>query len=167
MHAMEIFNTSSWVGGYDEYNPSIYDDMLRCGKRIFCIAADDNHNGHPTNSRKCDSFGGFTMIKAEALEYKAVTDALISGNFYASTGPEIYELWFEDNKIHIKCSPCDRITLATGRRRCVAEYADESNELEYASFDVFPDDVYVRLTVSDIHGKNANTNAYFTDELFK
>ena len=76
MHAMEIFNTASWVCGFDEYNPSIYDDMLRCGKRIFCIAADDNHNGQPLDSKKCDSFIGYTMIKAENLEYKTITDAL-------------------------------------------------------------------------------------------
>lgn len=167
MHAMEIFNTCSVASGYDDYVPYIYDEMLRAGKRIFCIAADDNHNGKPADSRKCDSFGGFTMIKAESLDYKKVADALLKGNFYASTGPEIKELWFEDGKIHIKCSPADKISISAGRRRAVSEYAENGEELTYASFEVYPEDIFVRLTVTDKYGKNANTNGYFTDELFK
>jgi len=35
-----------------------------------------------------------------------------------------------------------------------------------AYFDVVPEDGYVRITVVDKNGKHANTNAYFTDELF-
>ncbi len=131
--------------------------MLRCGKRIFCVATDDNHN------KKNDSFGGFTMIKADKLEYKAITDALLKGNFYASMGPEIHSLVFEDGKIHIKCSEAQDICLTTASRRaqrikgCLTE----------AVFDVVPEDEYIRITVTDMQGKKANTNAYFTDELFK
>lgn len=35
-----------------------------------------------------------------------------------------------------------------------------------ASFKIDPEDVYVRLTVIDKEGYPANTNAYFTDEIF-
>ncbi|MBQ2274981.1 MAG: hypothetical protein II334_05905 [Clostridia bacterium] len=34
-------------------------------------------------------------------------------------------------------------------------------------FKVLPEYGYVRITVEDNDGKRANTNAYFTDELFK
>lgn len=167
MHAMEIYNHSSIVFGYDEYSPQAYDDVLRNGKRIFCIAADDNHNGFPFESRKCDSFGGFTMIKAEKLEYTSVTGALEKGNFYASTGPEIYELYIEGNTVYIKCSPADRIVLSTGRRRADIKYCEIDSFITEASFDIFPEDKYVRFTVVDKNEKRANTNAYFTDEILK
>ena len=167
MHAMEIYNHASVVFGYDEYSPQVYDDILRSGKRIFCIAADDNHNGFPLTSRKCDSFGGFTMIKAEKLEYRAVTKALEEGSFYASTGPEIFELFIENNTVHIKCSPADRIILSTGRRRTDIKYCEENSLITEASFDIFPEDSYVRFTVVDKNEKRANTNAYFTDEILK
>jgi hypothetical protein len=36
MHAMEIANFSSQSIGYEEYNPKVYDDMLRRGNRIRC-----------------------------------------------------------------------------------------------------------------------------------
>ena len=166
MHAMEICNYSSAVAGYDEYNEHEYDDMLRHGERIFCIATDDNHNFHPLESPHCDSFGAFTVIKADSLEYKTITNALVNGNFYASCGPEIRELWFEDGFIHINCSDARCIRMATGRRRSCAEYGKDGNAVNSASFKVEYEDAYVRLTVVDKAGKCAYTNAYFTDKLF-
>jgi len=165
MHAMEICNWGCLVAGYTDYNEKEYDEMLRGGERIFCIGADDNHNGGDINSRDYDSFGAYTVIKAERLEYKTITDALLKGNFYASQGPEIHELWFEDGKIHITCSDADRIVLNTGIRKTSARYA-EGEPLNSASFEVKPEYSYVRITVTDKNGNHANTNAYFTDELF-
>ena len=65
MHAMEICNYGCVCAGFDEHNSRIYNDMLRQGKRLYCIATDDNHNYPHTP----DSFGGFTMIKAEKLMF--------------------------------------------------------------------------------------------------
>lgn len=159
MHAMEICNYGSKYMGYPEDNEKEYDDMLRGGKRIWCIAADDNHNF--TN----DSCGAFTMIKADKLEYKAITDSLIAGNFYASQGPLIDELYFEDGRIYVKCSEARCIRMNTASRRAVAVYADGEVPLREAGFEVEADDGYVRLTVIDMQGRPANTRAYFVDEL--
>lgn len=159
MNAMEIFNNSSFVGGFAEYNEREYDDILRGGERIFCIAADDNHN------YESDSFGGFTMINAEALKYEAVGDALENGAFYASQGPMIHELWFEDGKMGIRCSDAERIVLSTGIRRAETAYPDGNGPLNGAVFHVQPNDRYVRITVTDAAGFHANTRAYFVDDL--
>ena len=166
MHAMEIVNGGSLVSGYEEYNAKEYDDMLTGGKKIYCIAADDNHNRREKTSRYSDAGVAFTMIKAEKLEYETITKALTDGHFYASQGPEIHSLWFEDGKIHITCSPADRVYINTGRRRAVCEYAENGELLTEVTFRVDPKDVYVRITVIDEKGYPANTNAYFTDELF-
>ncbi len=163
MHAMEICNYGASYIGYVDYNPRVYDDMLRAGKRILCIAADDNHNHFP------DSFGGFTVIKAESLNYRTVTKALEEGNFYASEGPEIKELWYEDGKMHIKCSPAARIDFTSGIRWTHYTVAGEGESVEYSCCDVagLPKHTYVRVTVTDHNGKHANSNAYFIDELNK
>ena len=158
MHAMEIFNSDSSTAGHCDYNEKEYDDMLRGGKRIFCIAADDNHG-------LVSCFGGFTMIKAKKLDYKTVTDALLRGDFYASQGPEIYDLWFEEGKIHIACSAAQKIILNTDSRHVGIVRAEEGKTVNQASFEVHPNDVYVRITVADEKGRRANTNAYFTDAL--
>lgn len=167
MHAMEICNYGCYEAGHPEYNSSIYDDMLRTGKRIYCISADDNHNGGANWAH--DSFGGFTVIMADKLEYRTITKALEEGDFYASMGPEIHELYLEDNILHVKCSPAKRICLNVGRTRyackkkaTVGEYITE------ASFAIDKkNDIYFRLDIYDENGNAANTNAYFCDEVFE
>lgn len=161
MHAMEVVNYSSLEQGFPEHNDKEYDDMLRNGERIFCTATDDNHN------YASDSFGSFTMINAEALEYTALTDALVRGSFYASEAPEIYGLVYCDGKIKIKCSPAATIRLSTGVRRAESRYPTADSELTEAEFDVHDTDNYIRITVTDAAGKNAYTSAYFVDELNK
>ncbi len=167
MNAMEIYNYGCTVVGYDDRDPMQYDDLLRQGKRLYCVATDDNHNIHPLTSRYCDSFGGFTVIKADKLEYKTVTDALVNGSFYASEAPLINGLWFEDGRIHITYSSADRIAMQTGIRTASCVYDEIGNGICEASFEVKPEYEYVRLTVTDKQGLSAYTNAYFTDELFK
>lgn len=171
MHAMEIYNHTCYTGGFEEYNGMVYDEMLRAGKRIFCTATDDNHNVTSLDSPHCDSFGGFVMIKAPKLEYRCVTEALLKGDFYASRGPEIKSLWFddEDRTIHVECSDAVRIVCSTGIRRQRCFYAGDfkKDTITSAEFKVTEDDNYVRITVYDEHGLTADTNAYFIDELLK
>ena len=165
MNAFEIMNGSCLSIGYNDYNPRVYDDMLMGGKRLYCIGADDNHNSHPLGSRKCDSGVAFTVIKADKLEYSTVTKALVDGNFYASEGPEIYDLYTEDGKVYITCSDADRIAINFDIRRASIAYSEADSCITSASFTIPEDAKYFRLTVTDKSGKHACTNAYFTDEL--
>lgn len=165
MDAMEVYNHSSGVIGFPEFNAVIYDQMLRGGKRLYCIAADDNHNRSPENSNTWDSFGGFVMIKAEELSYEAVISALEKGHFYASLGPHIHSLSLEDSVLTVTCSGAAKIALSTGRRRAEAVYCRDGELLESASFRLHPNDIYVRLTVVDPRGNEAYTNAYFLEDM--
>ncbi len=167
MHAMEICNFSCFNAGYAEYNAQVYDELLRQGKRIYCIATDDNHDVHPIDSPRNDSFGGFTMIKADKLDYTAIGEALLAGNFYASQGPAIEELWFEDGKLHVKSSAAEKITMTTGTRKLRSIFREKGRALTKATFEVQPDDRYVRITVTDKRGLHADSNAYFVDGLFE
>lgn len=159
MDAMEICNYGCLVMGWQEYNPRVYDDMLRGGKRIFCIATDDNHNGKGT----LDSFGGFTVIKAEKLDYPTIFKALKDGHFYASQGPEIYDLYLEGNEVTVKCSPAREIRLNTGVIRAGIKRGENGEPITEATFTLKPDDVYFRITVVDEKGQPADTSAYFLD----
>lgn len=157
MHAMEIVNNSCLTIGYDEHNERVYDDMLRSGKRIFCTATDDNH-------RLDDACGAYVMVAAEKLEYSALTHALLRGDFYASEGPEIKALCYENGVMHIETSPVASIRAVCGRRHAVNIRAGEE-PLTKGDFKVLEDDIYVRFIITDEHGKKAYTNAYFVDEL--
>ena len=161
MNALEIVNYSCICGGFDEHNSKVYDDMLRRGKRLYCIACDDNHN--PPHRE--DSFGGFTMIKANELKYKAITDALLNGNFYASEGPLIYSLWYEDGKVFVETSPVQKIFITKPGKNVGAVQSEDL--VTYAPFNVDDDDAYFYVTVVDEKGRRAYTNAYFPDEFLK
>ena len=106
------------------------------------------------------------MIKADKLEYRTITAALEAGNFYASQGPEITALWFEDGKVHIECKGAKEIIANYGVRKAGRVVAD-GELLTSASFGFAPDDNYIRITIIDENGLHANTNAYFADEVYK
>ena len=154
MHAMEMYN------GKYEYNSQVYDDMLRCGKMIHCVGGDDSHG---------EDGSGFswTMIKAEKLDYKSVTDALLKGDFYASQGPEIFELYMEDGIMHIKTSDAQSILFQTAAREPALRYvrAEKGKTINEATFKVMPECMYVRVIVTGPDGKTASTNAYTVESL--
>ena len=159
LNMLEINNGASNRGSDMDYTPYVYDQMLRLGKRISCVGGDDNHN-------TIHFFKAWTMVKAESLTHENILNAIENGDTYASSGPEIYELYFEDEKVHIKCSEADSVYIYTaGRRRSRTSELKEGESLTEATFEIKPTDHYFRLTVKDKNGKYANTRAYFLDEL--
>ena len=140
--------------------------MLRRGKRLYCIAADDCHSDRPDNAVNCDRYGGFVMIKAKELTYDKIIGALERGDFYASQGPLIDELYVEDGKVHIKCSPVKYIAMNTEHRPFGGiRIAEEGNYLTEAVFGLPKGQSYMRFDVIDERGRHANTRAYALDEI--
>lgn len=159
LFAVEIYNHDCHLAGYDCYCPYVYEEMLRSGQHIGCIATDDTH--HPE-----DLFGGFTMISAPELSHAAVIKALEQGDFYASRGPEIKELWYENGRFHIECTAAAEIVLSNSGRRKPANSVkrDPKGEITSADFPLDENDLFVRFTVMDAQGRTANTRAYWREE---
>lgn len=164
LFAMEIYNTGAEKLGNSEYNSALYDLLLKKGKRLCCVAADDNHNFSDETSPYCDSFGGFVMINANALTHKAVFSALENREFYSSTGPIINELYVENGYVFIKCSEAKKIRMHTHNRYSAVAIA-EDKPLTEACFKLAATTEYFRIEVTDHSGEKAYTNAYFLDEL--
>ena len=159
--AMEIYNQDAILCGVNERGLTMYEELLRYGKPWCCIASDDSH-GTPSLAHPSQ---GFVMIKADELKYDKIIAALEAGNFYASTGPVIEEIYVEDGEAHIKCSPVKYIGMETnGRPRGGARRAKLSDEyLTEASFKLRDGIEYIRFDVEDEHGNWAHTRAYFPD----
>ena len=159
LFAVEIYNHGAQLMGHDTYCPYVYEEMLRGGLRLACVAADDTH-------KPCDLFGGFTMVYADSLTHSNVIKALENGDFYASRGPIIHALWYEDDMFHIECSPVKKIVISnSGRRDPRASVKQtETGDITYAQFPVQDIDVFVRFTIEDAQGRTANTRAYWYDE---
>ncbi len=160
---VEVYNNSCAVHGLYDYDINVVDDMLRDGKRVFASCGDDNHNADE-NSRLLDSFGAFVMVNTDELNYSSIIDGLLSGNFYASMGPVIDELYVEDGKVHIKCSDAKRISYSTKGRRTKAVYSVDGYVNE-AIFEIKDTDEYFRIDILDENGMRANTQAYFLSEI--
>jgi len=161
--AVEVYNHGCAALSGMSDSEGVFDDILRTGKNIFCVAADDNHNN--TEVPLIDSFGGFTMIKSPSLEYGEIISAMENGCFYASCGPEIYELYYEDGKVHIECSEADEICMTTLGRRGARVKDLSGKTITSADFAIDKELFgYVRFKVIDKNGKKAYTNAYYVDE---
>ncbi len=158
---MEIFNFSATIDGIDGNQGFMYDVLLRDGNRLFCTATDDNHNHYPFGHEQCDSFGGFTVILAERLDYPSVIDALERGNFYASEGPQIHALYVEDGKIHVSCSPARHIRFTTDGRSAKSINAVGNAFVNGGSFELQNEYAYVRVQITGPDGTMAHSNAYW------
>ena len=160
--AMEIYNNDAQLSGHDCYCPYVYEEMLRSGQRIGCIATDDTH-------RREDLFGGFTYIYADSLSHSAVINALEKGDYYASRGPVIRKLRYENGVFHIECSAVKEIIVSNQGRRnpAISIQRSEKCDITTAEFPVCELDRFVRFTITDAEGKTANTRAYWRDEFEK
>ena len=157
--ALEIINGDGNSDSDMEDVPYVYQEMARAGKRIICVAGDDNH-----------SVGGsglaWTMIKAESLTYENLMNGLETGNCYASNGPAINELFVEDGKVTVRTSDAVGIYLHTaGRRTCHKSVKADGLPVTEATFPLAPSDLMFRISVRDKEGHHAYTRFYYFDEL--
>ncbi len=159
MDAMEIWNSACNVLGYPEVNDRVYDDLLSQNKRLFCVAADDIHK--PVHLAL-----GWIVLRAPELSYGAVIEALEKGYYYASTGPEIRDLWVEDGTVHVTAAPVREICFSTGSRHAKRAVSEDGSPITEAEFPLKPEtDGYFRVTVTDEIGRKAWTNAYWAEEM--
>jgi hypothetical protein len=143
--------------------------MLNSGEPMcYPLATDDCHK--PTE------YGlSWVVVRCENLEYSTVFEALRRGDFYSSTGPEIFEAYVEDGKVHVKTSEAKSIHIVTGHRQRMAKRAADA-PLTEAVFDLAaifeksegaPEGVHtwIRIDVIDKNGKVARTKALFLSDL--
>ncbi|MBQ9785274.1 MAG: PHP domain-containing protein [Clostridia bacterium] len=169
---VEVHNSGSVGNGRVEGEQPLI-DLLELGERVFPLATDDMHGAY--NQQSLDAIGGWTMVKAPALEYGAVMDSLEKGDFYSSTGPEIYALYLDGETLVVECSDASLVRVNTERRVSMIQTA-EDGPLTRVCFDMHPYfeasfeknmlwKPYFRVTVQDANGGHAYTRAYFLDEL--
>lgn len=152
---VEVHNTGCVAQG--DCNAEPLDVVLRRGgARPFPIAADDMHSPKSL-------FGGWNVLRAEKLTYENLIAALDRGDGYATQGPEIYDLYVEDGKAVLTCSPAVKVTLRTNGRGAPKVLAVDA-PLTRAEFAVPEPYDYIRFEVTDATGKTAWTRAYFKGE---
>jgi len=162
---VEVYNSACNRMGYDDNQPHIYDDLLRHGEKLFPVAADDTHEVR-------ELFGGWLMVAAKTLSYGDVMEALEKGDFYATSGPEIYSMVLEGSKLKIACSPCRNIHVTTHLRYSCCAEGESMCQTEFDMRDWLAlspaengDKAFFRVTLEDQKGRRAYTRAYFRREV--
>ena len=159
MFAVEIFNWDCMMSGQHN-DENVFEDLLRAGKKVFCTANDDNHNKYPFDSPYSDSFGGWCMINSDRLDYTEIMTSLENGDFYASTGPEIYSIVEDGGKVKVKTSNAKKISLLTKTRRVSRVIAEEGKLVSEAELELNETDGFFRIRVEDEKGRIAWSQAY-------
>lgn len=162
---VEVHNTGCVCMGYNETDIP-YEELLKKGNNVLPLATDDTHE-------PAHAFGGFTMIEAEKLDYDTVFSAMKNGCMYASTGPLIDEITFENNKLTVRGSAVNQIVLNTERRWCKVVSGNDITQAEFDLSDYFSANeqfehrlpLFIRITMIDKYGKKAWTRAYSIEEL--
>ena len=159
LSCIEIINGAANRSSALDYTPHVMREMAWHGKRLIAIAGDDNH-------RPQHLFQAWTMLKMPELSHKAAIEALQKGNCYATSGPEIKELYVEDGVVHIKTSEAQGIFMATaGRRKASAVIPYDSDEpITEAALPLDENDIFFHIIVKDMRGRPAATRVYFLNE---
>ena len=169
LFSFEMYNTGSYITNNLENGEMLYDVMMRRGMRLGCHAGDDNHNTKPLDSPYSDSFGFYTMILADKLEYSEIIDALEKKECYASSGPLIKEISISKNdegvmSVHIECSPASKAFMFFGSKAPKSVRLPKGETSESFDFTLHNDAEYFRITVYGEDGSVANSRGFFKDE---
>ena len=150
-HAVEIYNHGCVVDNDRGEGFHTLENLLNEGQHLNLIAADDAHFNTP------DYFGGWVMVKATENTPEALLAALKAGEFYASTGPKIYDIRMFDDHIEVECTAAATI-IAMGKGTSMATLHGSSVTKATLSRERLKDSPWIRITVIDRAGKRAWSN---------
>lgn len=90
LYMFELFNGHPAVHNYgDAQHPSteeIWDELLTKGMKIYAISSDDTHHLKTLAFDKANPGRGWIMVKSSKLISSEITEAMLKGDFYATTG---------------------------------------------------------------------------------
>jgi hypothetical protein len=108
IHAIEVFNGTSVDHNDRADSWSITDLLYTRGHRYTACATDDAH----CNPDRADFMLGWVWVKSETLTPAALLESLKAGDYYSSTGPQIYDIEVvPGEKVVVTCSPAERIFI--------------------------------------------------------
>ncbi len=152
---LEVFNTiCHLVGrGTSEY---MWNLLLAHGHRVWGLAADDLHH----ELLQCGT--GWIMAKAADDRPQTIRQALRQGLFYASSGPEIYNVEQDGEYVAVDCSPCQEVLalgMGGGPGR-TSHYMTMPRPFEHVRINLRDPNKLYRIVCIDQTGRRAWTNPF-------
>lgn len=163
--AVEIYNHATEWSLSTSYGTAYLDYALQNGKRLFAVAADDSHS-HSKEGEILDYSGGWIVADSDQLTQSALMNSIVNGNYYASTGPEIYDLRVEEGEVKVQCSEVQYIMFKSWPvRGDFLVDCEGTKPFTRAANKIDPSMTYIRVECIDRQGKVAWTNPIFIEDL--
>lgn len=147
----EIYNTVSGKHASNRPYSGNFVDLMACrGKFYGLFASDDAHyyDGDETVAS--------IMVKAASLDPKDLKKAILAGDFYATTGPELH-IEVKNGSVEVLCSPCSEINVFTNAVWARGHHTVGAG-LTRASVALTKVDKFVRVEAVDKDGRTAYSN---------
>ena len=160
LSGLEVYTTSADTDLGKGLASVHWDDVLVRGKRWWGAAVDDTH-WMRQDGWFYETFGGWVWVKAQALDEAHILSALRAGQFYASSGPEIYDFGISNGTARLTCSAvktidfCGHTQWGSQRRAAPGETVTES------TYRLTGNERYLRAACTDAEGRTAWTNPIF------
>lgn len=150
----EVFNAVSEAHqSARAYSEAFVDMCANAGIYYGLLATDDTH--YYDGSDDCK---GWVMVRAAELSREAILDALQSGEYYASQGPELY-VTREGDRFTVECSPCTYVAALSN-----SVWTDgrilRGEAITQFTYQIRKIDRWVRIQVCDREGKLAWSRVY-------
>ncbi len=157
--AIEVFNGVACDHNDRPDSWNLAEILLSRRKRFLVCATDDFHGSGDRN----DFSRGWVRVKSVALEPESLLSALKAGDYYSSTGPEIYDLQWDGESLTVECSPAERVFLTGITFHTIAHSGHGQTRFTFdlANFH----SPYARITVRGLQGGRAWTNPIWFDDL--
>ncbi|WOD42728.1 PHP domain-containing protein [Hwangdonia lutea] len=124
---------------------------------MYGLATDDSHHYHRKGRKWSNAGRGWIMVQADTLSAKSLINAMETGQFYASTGVELSDLTFENNRLSVAVKTNENTTYKIAFIGCKKGQGEPetlaSFESDKASFEIAKDMLFVRckITSSKLH----------------
>lgn len=158
---LEIHNGHPLVnnkgGGGSPSAEELWDSVLSSGKLVFGVADDDSHYFKRIGDPAAPTPGqGWIYVRARELTLPAILDAMRKGDFYASTGVELFDYRADQKQVVITTKEQQwsryRIQFIGRGGRVLSESITSP-----ATYNIKGDEGYVRARIIESNGKMAWT----------
>ncbi len=164
--AMEVYNghpiTNSFGGGGHLSAEEIWDFVLSSGRRVMGVATDDAHHYVDEFSPLLANPGrGWVVVRAEEESEDGLMEAMRLGEFYASSGVNIFDMKAARDEIVFEMAPYDTEEFTTVFR---GKDGRELAKIEGQEVRFVPPagELYVRATVYSSRGSRAWSQPVFS-----
>lgn len=160
---IEIFNNICEELNGKGYSLAQWDELLSYGRKVWGFAVDDCH----MNEKYPNADKGWIMVRSKNLSRDEILNAIRNGNFYSSSGPQIYNINIIDNIVKVEASlEVDIIRFVGSAWRGCSVKPVKKAKFSYAEYKIVGDEKYIRVECIDDNGRIVWSNPIFINWIY-